>query len=98
MLEPGNSPLPGGVVPSFVYTVKPLFPVQVVLSWVLCPVESLSLTEVCEMKFQRISAGVKVITVTTVERQVLANPLTNFLAKSQLGGTAEQQVELKALL
>jgi len=113
LLEPGNSPLPGGliVVPSLVSTVKPLFPVQVVnLSteevWLqprtrlgtLCPVESLSPTEGCEVKFLRIAAGVEEITVNTEERPVLANTLTDFLNKLQLGGTAEQQDELKALL
>lgn len=46
------------------------------------------------MKFQRISAGVEEISVTTEERQVLANTLTDFLDKLQFGGTAEQQVEL----
>lgn len=74
LLKPGNVPLPEGiiVVPSLVSTVKPLFPVQVVnLSaedvWLqphtrlgtLCPVESLSPAEGCEVKFQRISTGLE---------------------------------------
>ncbi len=64
----------------------------------LCPVESLSPTDSCEVKFQRISAGVEEITVNTEERQVLVNTLPDFLNKIQLGGTAEQQMELKTLL
>lgn len=38
------------------------------------------------------------ITVNTEERQILVNTLPDFLNKIQLGGTAEQQMELKALL
>lgn len=102
LLEPGNIPLPGGliVVPSLVSPVKPLFLVQVVnhstedvwfqpRTWLgtLCPVESLSPTEGCEVKFQRIAAGVEEITVNTEERQVLANTITDFPNKLQLGGT-----------
>ncbi len=64
----------------------------------LCPVESLSPTDVCEVKFQRISAGVEEITVNTEERQELVNTLPDFLNRIQLAGTAEQQMELKALL
>ncbi len=50
------------------------------------------------MKFQRISAGVEEITVNKEERQELVNTLPDFLNKIQLAGTAEQQMELKALL
>ncbi len=64
----------------------------------LCPVESLSLTDGCEVKFQRISAGVEEITVNTEERQEFVNTLPDFLNKIQLAGTAEQQMKLKALL
>lgn len=54
LLELGNSPLPGGliVVPSLVYTVKPLFPVQVVLSWVL----SVLLNPQVQLRFERWSS------------------------------------------
>ncbi len=113
LLEPGSSPLPGGliVVPSLVSMVKPFFPVKIVNFstediWLqprtrlgtLCPVESLSPTDGCEVKFQRISAGVEEITVNKEERQELVNTLPDFLSKIQLAGTAEQQMELKALL
>lgn len=111
LLESGNSPLPEGliVVPSLVSNVKPVLPVPVVnLStedvWLqpcarlgtFCPVE-VNPNACCEVKFQRISAGVEEVTVETEERQVLANGLPAFCDKLNLGGTVEQQEELKAL-
>lgn len=94
------------VVPSLVSCVKSLFPVRVVNFstedvWLLprarlgtlCPVESMSPTNDCEVKFHRIAAGVEEITVNTVGRQETASTVPDFL-----GGTAEQQVELQALL
>lgn len=113
LLEPGKFPLPQGliVVPSLVSTSTPLFPVRVVnLStedvWlqlrtrlgILSPVESLSSGEGCEVKFQRVEAGVEEITISTEERQVVTEGLPDFLNRLCLGGTAEQQAELKALL
>lgn len=113
LLEPGKFPLPQGliVVPSLVSTTTSSFPIRVVnLStediWlqprtrlgILSPVESLRSGEGCEVKFQRVEAGVEEITVSTEERRVVTESLPDFLNRLCLGGTAEQQAELKALL
>ncbi len=88
--------------------VKPFFPVKIVNFstediWLqprtrlgtLCPVESLSPTDGCEVKFQRILAGVEEITVHKEERQELVNTLPDFLNKIQLAVQLSNRWSLK---
>lgn len=113
LLEPMNTPLPGGliVVPSLVSSETSLFPVQVVnLSpediWLqartrlgtLTHVESMKLNETYEVKFQRVSADMEEITVNAKSSQVLGKSTKEFLSKLHIGGTIEQQAALSELL
>lgn len=99
LLEPMNTPLPGGliVVPSLVSSETSLFPVQVVnLSpediWLqartrlgtLTHVESMKLNETYEVKFQRVSADMEEITVNAKSSQVLGKSTKEFLSKLAL--------------
>uniref|UniRef100_A0A3P9I2U1 Gypsy retrotransposon integrase-like protein 1 n=1 Tax=Oryzias latipes TaxID=8090 RepID=A0A3P9I2U1_ORYLA len=112
MLEPGNTSLPGGVIvlPTVIVANRSIFPVQVVnfsKDDVWLPAKArLGFLAQCqcvedepyEVTFQRISASHEEVTVSqraNVKPDQEAEALFNRL---HLGGTPEQQTELRALL
>lgn len=112
LLEPGNTPLPGGlmVVPTVISSNSHVFPVQVInLSqedvW-LPPKTRLGTLTQCqcvegepyEVKFQRISANHEEVTINRKDGQGSDRDIQSLLDRLHLGGTPEQQAELGELL
>uniref|UniRef100_A0A672FZX6 Gypsy retrotransposon integrase-like protein 1 n=1 Tax=Salarias fasciatus TaxID=181472 RepID=A0A672FZX6_SALFA len=112
LLEPGNTPLPGGlmVIPTLTCYSSPVFPVQVINLtqediW-LPPKTRVGTLSHCEsvenepfqVKFQRISADHEEVTVSQREGQKSNGGMKSWLDQLDLGGTPEQQVELSELL
>jgi len=112
LLEPGNTPLPGGliVVPTVISSNNHIFPVQVVNFsaedvW-LSPKIRLGILNQCqcvegdpyEVKFQRISADHEEVTINQKDRQESDSDTQTLLDRLHLGGTPEQQAALRAVL
>lgn len=112
LLEPGNTPLPGGlmVVPTVVSSNNHVFPVQVLnLSqedvW-LPPKTRLGIISQCqciegdpyEVKFQRISADHEEVAINRKDDQKSDSDIQSLLDRLHQGGTPEQQAELGVLL
>lgn len=112
LLEPSTIALLEGVVvmPTLVNPHSSQVPVQVCnLSeenvWlqprtrlgILSPVQCMSSDKQCEVKFQRISADTEQISLDMGERDTEMN-LTNLLHRLDVGGTAEQQAQLRVVL
>lgn len=112
LLEPGNTPLPSGlvVVPTVVSPNSHVFPVQVINFsqedvWLPRKVRLGSLSpceyvegDPYEVKFQRISANHEEVTLSRKEGQVSDCDPQGFLDRLHLGGTQDQQAELRKLL
>ncbi|KAL2095623.1 hypothetical protein ACEWY4_007771 [Coilia grayii] len=64
---------------------------------ILLPVQCMSSDKQCEVKFQRISADTEQISLDMGGRDTETN-LTNLLDKLDVGGTAEQQAQLRVVL
>ncbi len=111
LVEPVNAPLPGGliVVPTLVTSELPVCPVRVLnLSqedlWLqprarlgmLSRIDGSNAGSSCEVKFQRISADTERVTVGV--GQSSETPVQSVLDQVDMGGTPEQQVQLKAVL
>lgn len=112
LLEPGNAPLPGGlvVVPTVVSSNSQVFPVQVINFsqedvW-LPPKTRLGVLSQCEcvegdpyeVKFQRISANHEEVTINRKDSQSSDSDIKSLLDRLHIGGSPEQQAELGALL
>ncbi|KAK3544562.1 hypothetical protein QTP86_016933, partial [Hemibagrus guttatus] len=111
-IEAGNAPLPGGLVliPTLVPTSSRMFSVQVVNFspeevWLPPKVRLGVLTQgrciersSCEVKFQRISVDHEEVTVSQRSMTGVEEDRQSPLEKMQIGGTPEQQMELRALL
>lgn len=112
LVEPSSISLPGGVVvmPTLVNAHSNLVPVQVCnLSdedvWlqprtrlgILSPVQCIDSDQRCEVKFQRISADTEHISLDMTEGHP-ENNLTGLLDKLDVGGSEEQQAQLRGLL
>lgn len=111
LVEPANTPLPGGlvVVPTLITSELPVCPVRVLnLSqedlWLqprarlgmLSPVDGGSVGSSCEVRFQRISADTERVTMGVGHGS--EPQAQSVLDHIDMGGTPEQQVQLKALL
>ncbi|XP_062420887.1 uncharacterized protein K02A2.6-like [Pungitius pungitius] len=112
LLEPGPTPLPGGLIvfPTVVSADSQVFPVQVVNFspedvW-LSPKTRLGVLsqcqcvdgDPCEVKFQRITADHEEVTIDRKDDHGGDSDIQNLLKQLHLGGTLEQQVELGELL
>ncbi|XP_056303592.1 uncharacterized protein LOC130215772 [Danio aesculapii] len=112
LLEPGNSPLPGGLIlmPTLVSPRSHVFPVQVINFsqedvWLPPKVQLGILThcqcaesDICDVKFQRISADHEEVRIDEKEEPLSDSDLSNLLSRLHMGGTPEQQTELGVLL
>ncbi|KAL1249465.1 hypothetical protein QQF64_020470 [Cirrhinus molitorella] len=111
LVEPVNTPLPEGlvVVPTLVTSEFPVCPVRVInLSqedlWLqprarlgmLSLIDGSSADSSCEVKFQRISADTERVTMGVVQGS--ETPVQSVLDHIDMGGTPEQQVQLRAVL
>ncbi|KAK3517143.1 hypothetical protein QTP86_019142, partial [Hemibagrus guttatus] len=112
LLEPGSTPLPGGLIPmpTLVAPKSQVLPVQVVnLSqedvWlppnvqlgVLTPCQCVE-SDVCEVRFHSISADHEEVSVDQRDKPESDNSPRNLLSKLHIGGTPEQQARLCGLL
>ena len=112
LLEPGNTPLPGGliVVPTVISSNNDIFPVRVINFspedvW-LFPKTRLGVLSQCqcvegdpyEVKFQRISANHEEVVINRKDDQGSGSDTQTLLDRLHLGGTPEQQAELGAVL
>ena len=112
LLEPGNTPLPGGliVVPTVISSNHDIFPVRVINFspedvW-LSPKTRLGVLSQCqcvegdpyEVKFQRISANHEEVVINRKDDQGSGSDTQTLLDRLHLGGTPEQQAELGAIL
>lgn len=111
LLEPGNAPLPGGlvVVPTLITSERHIFPVQVMnLSdediWLqpwtrlglLTEVDTVDNDQLCKVQFQRISADTDEVSVSTQPEP--PTDVQSILHKLKVGGTTDQQAQLALLL
>lgn len=111
LLEPGNAPLPGGlvVVPTLITSERHIFPVQVMnLSdediWLqprtrlglLTEVDTVDNDQLCKVQFQRISADTDEVSVST--RPEPPTDVQSILHKLKVGGTTDEQAQLALLL
>ncbi|XP_056609057.1 uncharacterized protein LOC130426352 [Triplophysa dalaica] len=111
LIEPANTPLPEGlvVVPTLVPAESAVCPVRVLnLSkedlWLqprarlglMSPVNSCDAGSFCQVRFQRISADTEQITVGTNPDLELSTKLV--LEQANMGGTPEEQIQLKTIL
>lgn len=112
LLEPSRISLPGGVVvmPTLVNVHGNWVPVQICnLSeedvWlhprtrlgVLMPVQCMDNEQQCEVRFQRIAADTEQISLDMGEKDTDTN-ITNLLDNLDVGGTTEQQAQLRSVL
>ena len=112
LLEPGNTPLPSGlmIVPTVISSNSHIFPVQVINFsredvW-LSPKTRLGILsqcqcvegDPCEVKFQRISANHEEVIINRKDGQGSDNDIQTLLDRLHLGGTPDQQAELRAIL
>lgn len=112
LVEPSNIPLPRGVIvmPTLVHPHSNLVPVQVCnLShedvWlqprtrlgVLSPVQCINCEQHCEVRYQRISANIEQISLDMTKTRAQTN-WRSVLDKLDVGGTGEQQAQLRGLL
>lgn len=112
VLEPGNTPLPGGVivVPTVISANSHIFPVQVInfsQDGVWLPVKArLGVLTPCqclegdpyEVQFQRIAANHEEVTINQKGSKEPDRDQQTLFDRLHLGGTPEQQAELKSLL
>lgn len=112
LLEPGNTPLPGGLIPmpTLVSSRSRVFPVQVVNFsqedvWLPPKVPLGILThcqcvesEACQVRFQRISADHEEVMVNQKDKPESSTDVSNLLSRLHIGGTPEQQASLGVLL
>ncbi|CAM4557621.1 unnamed protein product [Leuciscus chuanchicus] len=112
LLEPGSTPLPGGLIPmpTLVSSRSRVFPVQVVNFsqedvWLPPKVQLGILThcqcvesEACQVRFQRISADHEEVRVDQKDKPESGTDPSNLLSRLHIGGTPEQQARLGVLL
>ncbi len=112
LLEPGSTPLPGGLIPmpTLVSPQSRVFPVQVVnISqedvWLPPKVRLVLLThcqcagsDVCEVRFQSISADHEEVKIDQRDKPMSDSDPSNLLSRLHIGGTPEQQAKLGVLL
>lgn len=112
LLEPGTTPLPGGLIPmpTLVSSRSRVFPVQVVNFsqedvWLPPKVRLGILTlcqciesDACEARFQRISAEPREVGIDQKDKAESDADLSNLLSRLHMGGNPEEQAMLGALI